>query len=266
MASRTTHATTLGKSKVVKPSDIHELKLKTEQIRLRIRRLKAANLRISDQMATRTTQGQNPGVISSHTNSIPQLKRSVECAEHALEALRKQIDEGSQDDRVFLVKELQEEVKLAYCENQRLIIELQDRKNYAKECEERLMDASLFASGQNLQKLQREIREFQSINKTLKDKAAAYSVKKDKTEIERTIKQNQESKIPPEKVIDEAARRRKESNERVQQQTEQLAQEKDDFLEKVSELQQIIDEQRQKITACLSGNVIFEEEEEEVNE
>ena len=262
MASRATRTTAAGRSKVVKPSDIHELKVKTEQIHLRIRRLKAANLRMNDQMVTRTTGGQNPGVMSSHQNAIPQLRRSVEAAQHALESLRKQIDEATVDDRVFLVKELQEEVKLAYCENQRLNIELQDRKNEAKECAERLEDASLFASGQNLQKLQREIREFQGMNKSLRDKADAYSVKKEKIEVEKTIKRNQENKVPPKQVVDEAIQRGAENRERVEQQTQELARDKERFLKNVDELQQIIDEQRRTITAFLSGNVRFEEEEE----
>ena len=259
MASRAPTATTVSgalRGKVIKPSDIYELKVKTQQINLRIRQLKTQINRFNDRMANNAT-----ATPSKHTNSIPQFKRSATAAENRLDSLHEQIEEARVDDKVFLVKELEEEVKLAYCENQRLNMLLQDCRAQAKESEQRLQDATLFASQKNLQRLQRDVRELQKHNATLRDKEVAYSVKKQKVEIERKIKENRERGISTKDAVDEALRSRKEASDQAKNQAETLEREKDEFHEKIGELQRIINEQRQRISDCLSGHVVFEEEE-----
>lgn len=260
MASRAptrTTQTAVGKGRVIKPSDIYELKVKTQQMNLRIRQLKTQINRFNDRMATNAN-----ATPSKHTNSIPQFKRSAVAAENALNSLRQQIEDARQDDKVFVVKELEEEVKLAYCENQRLNMLLQDCRTEVRESEQRLRDASLFASHQNLQRLQREVRELQKFNATLRDKEVAYSIGKQKIDIERKIRENREKGISTQDAVDAAVHSREEATQTMEDQAETLEREKEEFHEAMSELQRIINEQRQKITACLSGNVIFEEEEE----
>ena len=109
MASRAPTATTVSgalRGKVIKPSDIYELKVKTQQINLKIRQLKTQINRFNDRMANNAT-----ATPSKHTNSIPQFKRSATAAENRLDSLHEQIEEARVDDKVFLVKELEEEKK-----------------------------------------------------------------------------------------------------------------------------------------------------------
>ena len=54
------------------------------------------------------------------SNSVPQLQRSVESAQNTLDSLRSEIEKVRKDDKTFSVRELQEEVKIIYCEYTRL--------------------------------------------------------------------------------------------------------------------------------------------------
>jgi hypothetical protein len=57
------------------------------------------------------------------------------------------------------VKELEEEVKLAYCENQGLTKHLQDSKFQTNNAEHLLPKASIRASNQNITVLQEQLRD-----------------------------------------------------------------------------------------------------------
>lgn len=253
---------TLGRTqKDIKPSDVYELKLKTQQTVLKARQLRTQLNRLNDRILsqtnainkTREQQSDAPALATNHANSVPQLKRSVESAENALANLRDQIKKTRQDDKTFLVKELEEEVKLAYCENQRLTALLNDSKGEANKSEQKLQEASRLASNQNLQRLQMEVRDLQSTNASLRDKAVAYNAKKGKLDIDKKIKEDQENKVPSQKIIEDATKEQEEANQKAQKQAEELEQEKAEFLQKMDELQKILDEQRQKISDCLAG-------------
>lgn len=247
--------------KDIKPSDVYELKLKTQQTVLKARQLRTQLNRLNDRIVsqtnainkTREQQSESLAVTTNHANSVPQLKRSVESAENALAALRNQIKKTRQDDKTFIVKELEEEVKLAYCENQRLMALLNDSKSEASKSEQKLQEASRLASNQNVQRMELEIRDLQNTNASLRDKAVAYNSKKMKLDIDKKIKEDQEKNVTSRQMIEEATKQQEEANEKAQKQAEELEKEKEEFLQKMDELQKILDEQRQKISDCLSG-------------
>jgi hypothetical protein len=251
-----------GKNKPdIKPSDVYELRLKTQQIVSKTRQLRTQLNRLNDRILSRTNaiqrtreqQSETPAVATNHSNSIPQLRRSVIGEENALDDLQNKIFDARQDDRTFLVKELEEEVKLAYCENQRLTKNLQESKAQANSADRLLQEASTRASNQNINALQAQVRELLASNAQLRDKAVAYTSKKQKLDIEKVVKEHADQKIPTDKSIEQAKAKQEATSERAKQQADQLAADKEQFYQKVAELNRIIDEQRRKITECLSG-------------
>lgn len=268
--STTTTSGTRSRQTVIKPSDVHELKLKTQQITHKTRQLRTQLNRLQDRIASQTNainktfeqQSETPQVSQNHSNSIPQLKRSVDGAQNTLSSLRDEIEKARQDDKTFIVKELEEEVKLAYCENQRLSKQLQDSKLEANKAETLLNEATFKASVQNITNLKADIRELQSLNATLRDKAVAYSQKKEKLLIEQRIKEDCDNKKPIKQTVDEATNKQKEANEKISQEAEELSEQKQKQLDTVAELRQIIEDQKQKITDFLAKGPDDQEEKE----
>ncbi|OHS99111.1 hypothetical protein TRFO_34565 [Tritrichomonas foetus] len=247
----------------IKPSDVHELKLKTQQILLKTRHLRTQLNRLNDRITSETNainktfeqQTDQAPVASNHKNSVSQLSRSVECAENTLANLKDEIENVRQNDKTFLVNELREEVKLAYCENQRLTKELQDRSLQANTAERLLQDAARKASSQNINELKASIREMQAANADLREKAIAYRSKRAKLLMEQTIAGHQEKKVSTQTIVDEANNRQEETTKEINKNAEELQDSKKEYEEKIGELQAILEEQRQKITDFLSGKM-----------
>jgi hypothetical protein len=138
----------------VKPVDIFEMRVKTQQMVLKSRRLRTAIGRIDDLIAARENainktheqQTEVPAVATDHSKTIGHIARSVDCASNALEALREDIDKVVNDDRTFIVKELQEEGRIAHCENFRLNRRLVDSRAEAAYAEQLLEAAAMRAA------------------------------------------------------------------------------------------------------------------------
>jgi hypothetical protein len=242
-----------------RPSDVHELKLKTQQAVLKTRQLRTQLNRLNDRITshtnaiikTRNQQSETPAVATNHANSVPQLKRSIDSAEHALEVLKEEIVKAKQDDKTFVVKELEEEVKLAYCENVRLAARLKDSRSKTDQTERSLQNAMYKVHPTTYQQLHDTVRRLQVDNASLRDKAIAYDSKRRKLEIERIIKEHQDAQVPAQATVDQAAAQQKEQTAKLAEQVEALANEKREFTDKVTELTRIIDEQRRKISEKL---------------
>lgn len=258
----------------IKPSDVHELKLKTQQILLKTRKLRTQKNRINDRITSETNainrtfeqQTDNAPVSLSHDNSLRQLNRSVQSAENTLQNLREEIEKVRYNDKTYLVNELKEEVKLAYCENQRLNQELQQRNSENSNVDKQLQEASKKASNSYINELKSKIKEIKIINSDLRDKADAYRSKRAKLLIEQTIAGHQEKKVNTQTIIDEANSKNEETAKSNNQTAEELQNAKKEYEEKVAELQEILDKQRQKIINYLSGQPLEPENQEETNE
>lgn len=257
----------------IKPSTVHELKLKTQQIILKTRHLRTQINRINDRITSetnainRTFEQQTDSPVSvNHDNSVRQLSRSVQSAENTLENLKEEVDQVRQDDKTFIVNELKEEVKLAYCENERILQKLQEKTSNSSETEKALLEASKKASNANISELKNKINEIKLMNVDLREKANAYRSKRAKLLIEQTISGHQQNKVDTQTTIDEANERQEEAAILNNQTAEELQNSKKEFEEKAEELQKMINLQRQKIINYLSGKPIDPEDNEEDEE
>lgn len=282
MASRlsrnttSTMASTGGRSRGagIKPADVYELRLKTSHLQLRTRQLRSKLNRLQDRILANTNainktfeqESDQPAVTSNHSNSVPQLRRSVESAANTLENLRDTIDKMRYDDKTYIVKELEEEVKLAYCEHQRLAMELQDAKIEANNSAQRRKEAEERISNQHIRELKAKNIELQGENASLRDKAVAYKMKQKKLQIEQDIFDHAKNRQPAEKTIKEADQRIQEMTENLSKTAQQLNEDKEKHLQKIQELRDLIEEQKQKIQDFLDGNLQIEQNTEKDNE
>jgi hypothetical protein len=183
----------------VKPSQIHELKLQTQQIQQQTvilrTQLKRTQIQINSQThAINKTFEQSSTETSAnttiHATTIPNLRRNIEAASHTLETLGEQIEGAEKDDKTSTVHELREEVKITYCEYKRLERGLQDKRAEAAFYGKELEEAELRASLAHIKQLRIAIDQVREQNTLLREKATAYQQKIEKIDIETGITQN----------------------------------------------------------------------------
>jgi hypothetical protein len=243
----------------VKPVEIFELRVKTQQMVLRTRRIRTQIGRVSDLILARETainktheqQTEVPAVNTDHSRTIGHVQRSVECASNALEALKEDLNKVINDDRTFIVKELEEEGRLGYCENLRLNARLVDSRAEAAHSEQLLEFAALRASEANKKELESQIRATRRQIADLLDKASRYSVKRQKIEIEKTILGFEASDADPDDTTEQCEAKRAELEESIQSCNDSLAEEQASFESAMTELQEIVEGQRAAIVEHL---------------
>jgi len=249
------------KTPEIKPSDVYELKLQTQKIIHRTRQLRTHLSRVQDRINAHTNainktfeqQSDQPQVTTNHSNTIPQLQRSVESAFNTLQTLKSEIERTRFDDKTFSVRELQEEVKIAYCENQRLAMLLQDTKIEANNVERFRSEVESKCMNQNIGELKNVIKELRDANVSLREKSSAYGIKKGKLDIELEIKKKFDEKVPQPKSINDIKQRIAQTEAENKELMGQLETDKSKHMQDVGELKQIIDGMRTKITNKLSG-------------
>jgi hypothetical protein len=192
-------------------------------------------------------QSDEPSVVTKHENTTANLKRSVESAEHTLESLQQQIEEAKEHDKTYIVKELQEEVKLLYCDHQRMWEELRVEKIRENQLSARLAEAEQRASSQRLSELKNEIRALHELNASRRDKSVAYHLKKERLLIEYQIRDHIQNKVPTAKTIQESQDKTEEINNNLRDEVQASEDKKAEHRKKLTEIRQIIEEQKQKI-------------------
>jgi hypothetical protein len=243
----------------IKPSDIHELKVKTQRLILKTRRGRTQLGRIEDLIAARENainktheqQTEVPAVSVDHSTTIGHLQRSTSCAENALAALKEELHKVLHHDKTFIVKELEEEGKIAYCENLRLNQRLRDSKAEAAHSAHLLQVASYRASPQNAADLDSLIRATRAANSELRDKSVAYASKTQRIEIERLIIEHQKNGVAVDSTVAGGKSKHQSTCEKIKQKRAELVQEKADFEGKLAELERIVEDQRAMIVEHL---------------
>jgi hypothetical protein len=257
VGSRSSLSGSLGSRKEVeiRPSDVYELRLQTQQMTLRTRRLRTHLHRCQQRILANTNainktfeqQSDEPSVVTKHENTTANLKRSVVSAEHTLESLQDQIEKAKEHDKTYIVKELQEEVKLLYSEHQRMWEELRVEKLRESQLASRLAEAEQRASSQRLTELRNEIRALHELNASRRDKSVAYHLKRERLLIEYQIRDHIEKKVSTVKTIQEAQEKTEEINNTLREEVQASEDLKAEHRKKLSEIRQIIEEQKQKI-------------------
>ena len=249
----------------IKPSDVYDTKLQTQKLIHRTRQLRTQLSRLQDQITSHTNainrtfdqQSETPQISSNHNNTIPQLQRSIESAKNTLQTLKNELQRTRNDDKTFSVRELQEEVKIAYCEHQRLTLLLQDHKIEAHQIEKSRIEAENRCSNPKIAEVKTLIKEVSEVNSSLSDKSNAYNLKKSKLRIEAELKNVQ---ITPKYLTDLEEKKNQLINENNKFK-EQLVIENSQHGKDISDLRQIIDDLRNKIVNKLSGKPIEKKEE-----
>lgn len=258
----------------IKPSDVYELKRKTQHLQLKTRQMKTQLSRLNDKIVSQTnainkTFEQNsdtPAVATNHANTIPQLARSVESMENTLEALNNEIEQTRNDDKTFAVKELQEEVKLQYCEYMRLNQEFQKGKNKSQDLDRARADAEIKCSNQHYQELRAQNRELREQIRSLDDKSKAYGMKKAKLQVDSNISEQTKQKTSSKQIVDEAHKKQEDAEKESDELVEKLNKDHEEHVKNVEELRKIIADMRQAIIDRLNDNDFVLEEEEDVSD
>jgi hypothetical protein len=244
----------------VRPCAIHAVKLKIGQTAIATRRMRSQLGRLNDRIIARTNaiirtreqQSEVPAVAGAHNNTIAQLRRSIGVAANALAALRSDVTKTVNDDRTFIIKELEEEVKLLYSENLRLNERVRGADRQLQCYERLLQEAAHKASGRNRSILRQQIKDLMGEDAALRAKAVAYRSKKKRLDIEAAIIEHIQRKMPPQKTVGEATQRRQELEEKIASESVELAAGKRAFLRKMEELKAIIEAQKDAIVKHLT--------------
>jgi chromosome segregation ATPase len=186
-----------------------------------------------------------------HSNTIPNLQRNVDGARNALETLKEQIAEMECDDRTVAVEELEEEVKVTYCEYRRLAQGLQDKRAAVAVYARELQEAEFRASTRHQNDLRAALRDIRCENAVLRDKANAYELKIEKLLIETQISDAYRAGRPTLEVISQAEIELAELNQTIAGKRSELDKQDQSHRANVDELMDILASLRQKIDARL---------------
>lgn len=263
-STRGTEALASGKDKPkqreIKPSDIHELRLKTTQIQQQTRLMKTQLNRIKDRISSTTKQinetvsnKKETSKVDSHQTAIKNIKMSIAAAEATIKDLDKQIKDCQEDDKSALVEELQEELKVAYCEYQRLKDTIDNTEAESEETRKKFAEADAKTSKQHTTELNMSISQLREANRALKEKIVAYNKKMERNKIEKVINERNQIGLTQEYYMMEINDTKRYRTEKYNMIAEELNKEMDDFDKKVEELNKIINTQRSKIIAYLTG-------------
>lgn len=237
----------------VTQSDIHQLRLKTQYLDQQTKILRTQLNRVHDQINAKTktinkTVGNSNQIASnSFKTKIEQLTRSIEAATDTKEKLEEQIEVVKNNDKGAVVVELQEELKMAYCELQRIHDEIAESQSNGSSNVKRLQTANSKVSDEYAKDLDYKINKLRLSNKDIKDKIIAYQKKIERNNIERELNQrNKEGKtLQYGKVeIEDNKRYRIEKFNLI---ASSLNDENAKFEEKVKLLNDVINQQREKI-------------------
>jgi chromosome segregation ATPase len=196
-------------------------------------------------------QSDEPSVVTNHTNTIPQLKRSLDGAVNTLESLREEIESVREHDKTYVVKEFEEEVKIIYSEYQRLCQEQQEAQIAGAKTAAKLAEAEGRVSPQRIAELRKEVRDLREQNATLRDKAVAYYTKREKLLAEYSIRNNEDKKVPNQKALQDITDQQAAVNEQIAAEVQAFEDKKAEHRQKIRELREILEEQKRKLQEYL---------------
>ena len=267
----------------IKPSDVYEIKLKTQQLRQQTRQTRTQLSRAQDRINSQTNainktfeqSSDQPPVATNHSNTVPQLQRSVESAQNTLDSLKNEIEKTRKDDKTFSVRELQEEVKIIYCEYTRLNKEVADGQEESQAVENARSQAEMKCSSRYQNSLKAQINELKSAIIDLNDKSNAYASKNAKLESDKELVKElgeQNQPVTPKSGKQQTQRQqqqpkqrsaqqiKKESDEKkaqiqteIDEETEKLKESHKQHEESMNELRQIIEAMKEKIVEQLQN-------------
>lgn len=249
-----------SRSQDLKPAQIHQLKLQTQQIKHQTKVLRTQLKRTEFKISSHTNSinktfeqsSEKPPAIANHANTIVYLKQNLDGAQNTLDTLKEQVKEAENDDKSSLVDELEEELKITYCEYRRLVRDLQEKKSEANHYDRQLNEVEYRASNQHISELKAAIRDIRAQNSGLRDKAQAYQVKIEKIKIEQNIKKHQDEKVDLKTTQNNIELEITDLHDKINALCDELNKEAEQHDQNVAELTNIIEEMRMKIIKRLN--------------
>jgi chromosome segregation ATPase len=243
----------------IKPSQIHALKLQTQQMQQQTRVLNTQLKRLEFQIHSQSTllnQRLDPSLDSNpsptiHASTIPNLQREVESARNTLATLKAEIADLEADDQISAVDELEEELKMAYGEYIRLSQGLREKKGAVAVSLRELQEAEAQGSQRRVGEMRALIREMKEENVVLWNKANAYQLKIERLNVEDDIVEALGKGRVIEEVLEEAEEEQKALNEKLKMMEEQMQKEVIEHNQKMGRLSRIIETMKEKIDAKL---------------
>jgi hypothetical protein len=247
-------------SSEIKPAQVHELKLQTQQMRQQTVILRTQLTRLESQIHSKSSiinqrldpNRDQPQVSPTiHANTIRNLQLNVESARNTLATLKEEIEELESDDRTPAIDELEEELKFSYCEYTRLLQGVQDKKAAAAAYAKELLELELRGAARHLGDLRALVREVRAQNVSLREKANAFQLKIEKLNVEDEIVDAQSGERPEHEILADAQAEHEELKARVTAVVEKMNDEADEHAQKIARLGEIIQAMKDKIAAKL---------------
>jgi chromosome segregation ATPase len=158
------------------------------------------------------------------------------------------------DDRTAFYREQEEELKATYLVYETKIQDVLQEKLEAERWDARLKRVDRVASPENLTELRVQIEEAEAMRQSLTDKWDAYQRKMYRMEMESRIADSRAKKRPLTETLEEIERKRREVSDRLRQLHAEMQEEEQEYRQNDERLTEIIDDQRRKIVAHLTGH------------
>ena len=250
----------------IKPSQIHELRMKTLQVQNQTKMQKSQLNRLKNKIANKTEainrtvnrKSEDRDSKNVHQITIAQLQRSIEAAENTIESLQTELEEAQFDDRTAAYQELEEEVKATYLEYDRITSEIQTSREEAKKWDEKLKMTDARADPEHVTNLEMAIRQARATNAELREKWKAYQVKMHKMNVEARIAQDRDEGKNAGTTVKEAEEEGDRVAQKIDELNEELRTQQDRYHRRVDQLMEVIDSQRRRIVEHLMGRDLEE--------
>lgn len=233
----------------IKSSQIVEIKLQTQQKNEEIKRLKTVLTRMKHKISANTTSINKTFEISTegpttsqtiHQNTIAMLKQSIEKTNNSLDSLRQQIEAAKNDDRLWNVKELEEDTKTSYLEYCRIKNEISKNKQESQDYQNKRNRIEFLVSQEHMADTRALLKESKDTNRILRDKYIAYQKKTYKVLIEIGIVNRRECGTDSLATIEEAEIEQAEDNNKLTELYKQLDERKEQHEKNKAELMEIL--------------------------
>jgi chromosome segregation ATPase len=191
---------------------------------------------------------------TGHKSTIDQLKHSIKGAENTLSRLQDELTEAEMDDRTAFYREQEEELKATYLVYETIGQDVLREKREAERWDARLKEVDQVASPENLKELRLQVEEARTVNRSLRDKWDAYQRKMRRMRIESQIARNRGEERPIRATLKEIKSESQQVLDALQQLDDEMEAEQQQYKQNVARLTTIIDDQRRKIVAHLTGH------------
>lgn len=175
-------------------ADVNEIKLQIQEIEAQSKKYRTQLLRLNRKIESSENvvnkafeqSTQNTQIYGgSHKLSIPMLRQSLASAKSRIEHLEEEIEKAKRNDRLWQVKEMEQNVAVSYVELKRVSSNEANEKEREKYFKEKYIQANTLQD--SLEAFNKSLQEINGSNSALKDKLEAYKRKRAKNQIEHDL-------------------------------------------------------------------------------